>query len=193
MIAVIDTAGNLALRVLEPRASAALTVLLALLLARVAREEAGLLQRGPQGGIVLLQRARDAEADRTGLAGVATALDRDVQIEVAHVIDRAERVEHVHAQDLAREVLLGGAPVDRDRAVAQPDEHARARSLASARGVEARGLAGHRHQRISRVAGFCAACGCSAPASTFSLPSTSRPTGPFGSMPVTAWPTTPSG
>jgi hypothetical protein len=60
MIAVIDTAAIfLALRVLEPGARAALAVLLALLLARVAREEPRPLQRRAQRRVVLLERARD--------------------------------------------------------------------------------------------------------------------------------------
>src|SRR5262245_65414457 len=102
MIAVMFTARKLALRVLEPRPCPALAVLLALLLARVAREEAGLLQSGAQRGVVLLQRAGEAEADRAGLAGVAAPRDGDEQVEVAHVIHRAQRIEHVHAQEIGR-------------------------------------------------------------------------------------------
>src|SRR5258705_1579022 len=103
-----------ALRVLEPRAGAALTVLLALLLACVAGEEAGALQGRAQGRVVLLERARESVADRARLAGVAAAGHGHVEVEVPEAVDGLQRVEHVQAQDLAREVVLDRAAADLD-------------------------------------------------------------------------------
>ena len=53
-----------------------MAVLLALLLARVAREEAGSLELGAQAEIEIAQRAGDAVSQCTGLAGRAAAADR---------------------------------------------------------------------------------------------------------------------
>ena len=55
---------ELALGELEARPGALLAVLLALLLARVARQEAGRLEAMPQLDIELEERAGDAMADR---------------------------------------------------------------------------------------------------------------------------------
>src|SRR5271169_1101938 len=57
-----------ALRELEPLPGARLAGLLAFLLARVASDVAGLLERRPELGLHLLQGARDAVRDRAGLA-----------------------------------------------------------------------------------------------------------------------------
>jgi hypothetical protein len=58
------------------------TDLLALDLACVAGHEAGLAQLGLQGFVVLDQRAGDAQADRTGLAGGAAAGGGDDDVEL---------------------------------------------------------------------------------------------------------------
>src|SRR5581483_2323795 len=52
---------------LEPLAGSSHAVLLALLGARIARHEPRLAQARPKLGVVLDERARDAEAQRTGL------------------------------------------------------------------------------------------------------------------------------
>src|SRR5688572_7664590 len=61
---------------LEALARALLSVLLALLDARIARQEAFLLEPWPQLQVVFDQRARDAEAQGAGLARDAAAGDR---------------------------------------------------------------------------------------------------------------------
>src|SRR6186997_1617988 len=74
----------LALRVLRRLASPLEPVLLALLHARVAREEASLAERRSVGvGVDLEQRPGDAMADRAGLAGHTAALDLDHRVEPA--------------------------------------------------------------------------------------------------------------
>src|SRR6266446_5472434 len=61
------------LRELEPGTRSALPVLLALLDARVARQEAGRLQARPQGRVELDQRPRDAVTHRPGLSRLSAA------------------------------------------------------------------------------------------------------------------------
>src|SRR5215831_1494765 len=73
---------SLAFAELEALARALLPVLLALLDARVARQEAFLLQLRPQFEVVFDQRAGDAEAQRAGLAGDAAAGDRRQHVEL---------------------------------------------------------------------------------------------------------------
>src|SRR3954464_4704315 len=66
---------------LEALARALLSVLLAFLDARVARQEAFLLQSRPQFEVVFHQRPRNAQAQRSGLAGDAAARDGGEYIE----------------------------------------------------------------------------------------------------------------
>src|SRR4051795_3983485 len=67
---------------LEALARALLPVLLAFLDARVARQEAFLLEARPQLEVVLDERAGDAEAQRAGLAGNAPARNRRQDVEL---------------------------------------------------------------------------------------------------------------
>src|SRR5262249_13857785 len=80
--------GRSALRELISRASAALAVLLALLLARVAREEAAALERRAQLLVELLEGARDAVAQRVGLPCDAAAVDARVHVVAAFLAAR---------------------------------------------------------------------------------------------------------
>ena len=73
-------AGRLPLGVLRRLAGLLEAVLAALLLARVAREQPGLLQRGPRVGVERDQRTGDAEPDRAGLAADAAAVERRVDV-----------------------------------------------------------------------------------------------------------------
>src|SRR5262249_23923858 len=70
----------LTLRELEALARPRLSVLLALLHARVAREKAFLAQRPPQRLVEPDERARDSELDRAGLAGETTARGGHVDV-----------------------------------------------------------------------------------------------------------------
>src|SRR5262245_46000866 len=81
-IGQIVTQKRLALRELRSAAGLVQTDLLTLDFARVAGHEAGLAQLGLQGFVVLDQRAGDAQADRTGLAGDAAAGDGDDDVEL---------------------------------------------------------------------------------------------------------------
>src|SRR5690606_15076515 len=110
-----------ALAELEASARGLLAVLLALLLARVARDVPGGLQLGPQVAVGLHQRARDAVADRTGLRGDATTDDRRVHVVLVEQRDLFERLTDDHARGRTREVILIVAIVDRELALAGSD------------------------------------------------------------------------
>src|SRR5574338_2775 len=56
--------------------------LLALDFAGIARDEPRLLERGLQCRVVIDERARDTVADRAGLAGLATAVHVDGDVEI---------------------------------------------------------------------------------------------------------------
>src|SRR5436305_4076151 len=127
--------GELALRELEAGAGAALAVLLALLPARVAREEAGLLETLAQFHVVDLQRAGDAVPDGAGLAARAAAVDDDDDVEAVVRLGQRQRLLDDHLQHFVAEVLVQGAVVDRDRPRALTKVHARRRGLAPSRSV----------------------------------------------------------
>src|SRR5579859_2856411 len=74
------TFGWLALRVLRSLAGPLQAGLLALLLARVAGEEAGLLEDRAELRVALQQRPGQAVGDRAGLAGLAAADDLDAGV-----------------------------------------------------------------------------------------------------------------
>src|SRR6186997_3079207 len=79
---LLTAIGALPLAELEALARALLTVLLAFLDARVARQEAFFLQPRAQLEVVADQRPGDAEAQRAGLAGDAAAGDGRQHVEL---------------------------------------------------------------------------------------------------------------
>src|SRR5690606_18428005 len=99
------------------------TGLLALGHPRVAGEEAGLLQRRAVLDVRGLQRAGDAEAQRTGLAAGAAAVDPREHVELALQAEQHERLVHDLLVDLVREVLVQGPAVDLPLAGAGDDAH----------------------------------------------------------------------
>src|SRR5688572_8156309 len=97
---------GLALRELEAGAGALLSVLLALFHARIAREEAGLLEALAKLGVVNLERARDAVANRTGLPARAAAVHRDDDVELVDRLRQRERLLDDHLQHFIAEVVV---------------------------------------------------------------------------------------
>src|SRR4051794_2404196 len=95
-----------ALRELEPLARTGLAGLLAFLLARVAADMAGLLQRGAQLGIHLLQRAGDTVGDRPGLAGDAATADVRRNIDLLLHVDHEERRVSLLREVFVREIAV---------------------------------------------------------------------------------------
>src|SRR3954469_8683937 len=133
---VVRTADSaLALGELLPASRLVQADLLALDLARVARDEARLRQRGLERGVVLDQRARDAVAHRAGLAGLAAAEHVHLDVERLGVVGELERLAYDHAAGLAGEEDVHGLVVDDDLALARLDEDAGHSVLATARAV----------------------------------------------------------
>src|ERR1700722_7205708 len=78
--------------------------LLALLDARITRQEAAALELGTQVRVGLQQRARNAVAQRSGLSGDTAAVDPRDHIHPRLVADGLERVADHPAQRLTREI-----------------------------------------------------------------------------------------
>src|SRR5689334_19954618 len=157
----------LPLRVLELRAGARLPVLLALLHPRIAGEQAGPLEGLAQLVVELQERARDAVADRACLSGGPAAAHVHDGVELAHRVGQLERLGDHHPQRLAREVVLEGAPVDQDTALAGLQPDAGDGGLAASGSIEAsddsHGTPQRARARLASGSGFWAAWGCSAP------------------------------
>src|SRR5574341_1454916 len=104
---------SLTLAELEPGAGALLSVLLALLDARVARQEAGLLELDAQLGVVLAERSRDRVSDGARLGGHAAAVDRGYDVELVVRLRHRERLLDDLLQGLdASEVVVEPARVE---------------------------------------------------------------------------------
>src|SRR5947207_2254660 len=115
---------SLTLRELEAFAGARLAVLLALLLARVAREQTVGLQRSAQRGFRELQCPGDAMTDRAGLPVGAAAADVDADVKFRRVVGQRERTGGHASQGLGRKVVFKRAAVDGDLAAAGRDADA---------------------------------------------------------------------
>src|SRR5262245_6341367 len=152
---------KLALRELEARASALLPVLLALFHARIAREEPGLLEPLAQLGVVDLQRAGDAVADRAGLPAGTAAVDGNHDVELVGGLGQRQRLLDDHLQHVVAEVLVERPLVDGDLAAALPDVDAGGGRLAPSRPVvfNQSQVIPPRYSETSSRSGFCAACG----------------------------------
>src|SRR5690349_4452278 len=109
----------LTLGILEALAGARLAVLLALLLPRVPREEAGALERRTTLGIRRAQRARDAVPHRLCLRAVPTTSHRGAHVVLVEQLQQLERLAHHHLVRLANEVLVRRPSVHRDLAGAR--------------------------------------------------------------------------
>src|SRR4051794_1658565 len=128
----------LALGELRPLAGLLEAGLLALLDARVARQEAAALELAAQVRIGVEQRAADAVAQRARLRGDAAALHAGHDVHAVRVADRLERLADVALEGRAREEDVERAAVDRVPAGARQEDHARDRGLALAGSAIAR-------------------------------------------------------
>src|SRR5688500_15523063 len=131
-------AKRLPLGELRPLAGLLEAGLLALLLARVAREEAAALELAAQVGVGLDERAGDAVAQRAGLGGRAAAVQRGHDVHARLVAHGLQRLADVALQGGTREVGVQLAAVDRVRAAAGSQDDARDGGLALAGGAVAR-------------------------------------------------------
>src|SRR5215831_10228729 len=137
-----SSAAPSALGVLKALARAGLPVLLALFLARVAREKARLLQTAAPFGIDQAERPRDAVSHRVRLRAVTSARHGGSDVVLIENLDELERLPHDHARGLALEVRVARHAVDGDLTGAglEPD-------------------AGHRSLSLTgRIGGFLSGC-----------------------------------
>src|SRR5205814_1745392 len=112
--------------------------LLALLRARVAREEAPALELAAQVGIGLHERARHTVPEGARLGGHAAAVDAGDHVHALLVARRLERCAHRLLKRGAREEILERPAVHLVLARAGLDDHARDGGLALAGGLVAR-------------------------------------------------------
>src|SRR6266849_361044 len=118
-----------------PRLGAA--IFLALDHARVAGEEAALLERAAQVRLEIHQRLGQAVADRAGLARQTAAGDGAGDVVLPAAVGRDQRLLDQHAQHRPREIDLDVPGIDDDLAGARPDPNSRHRVLALAGGIGA--------------------------------------------------------
>src|SRR5438132_6403042 len=120
-------------RVLRALARLVAAVLLALDLARISGEEAGLLERLAVLAVGEQQGARDAVTQSLGLGGDAAAVD------VRHHVEAVPRVGHLeglidhHPRGLAPEIIIQTPTVDVELPLAGDQSHARDGGLATPR------------------------------------------------------------
>jgi len=123
---------QLAFGELEPLTSALLTVLLALVTARIASEEARLLEALAQLTVELDQGASDSKTDRIGLTRDSTTMGEDQNIELVGHLRDEQGLTHRDTPGFGREILLEGTSVDRNVALSGPEEHTGDRLFAAA-------------------------------------------------------------
>jgi hypothetical protein len=112
----IDDPKFSALGVLELLAGAGLTWLLALFLTSVAGDVASFLEGRLVGLVDADEGAGDAVPDRLGLRRDAATGDVDLYVELTLLRERGKRLHGDDPEDLAREVILERATVDRNDA-----------------------------------------------------------------------------
>jgi hypothetical protein len=119
----------LTLRELEPLTCAFLTVLLALVLTRIARKKTCLLERAAQFGVEFDECASDTEANRPSLTRDTAAVSKNQYVETIRHFDRAQSLQNRDPSRFGREIILEGAAIDGDLSRSRPQEHARNASL----------------------------------------------------------------
>src|SRR5262249_23723145 len=112
-------------------------------LARVARDEAGLLERRAQLRIRRHQRARDPVADGHRLCGDAAALHADVHPVLVLGGRDLEGLMHDHARRLAAEIVRERPRVDHPLAATRLETNTGARGLALPRRPDHLTLSSH--------------------------------------------------
>ena len=122
--AALKESKRLAFGELEPLASALLTVLLALVLARITGEEASLLELGPKFPIKLNQGAGDTETDRIGLTGDTATVGENQNIELVGHLGDEKGLTDRNAPCFRGEVVIEGTTVDGNIALAGAEEYA---------------------------------------------------------------------
>src|SRR5882762_224420 len=124
---------KLALRELEALARALLSVLLAFLHSRIARQKSVFPQRWPQLRIESRNRARQSHAYRPRLSAHAAAMRRHHYVYLVGDIRELQRLDRVMLPRVIRKILFDRAAVHRELPRPRTQEHARHRFLAPSR------------------------------------------------------------
>src|SRR5713226_2188387 len=131
-----DRAGGpqkLSLRELEALTGTLLSVLLAFLHSRIARQEPVFAQRRAQLRIEPRNRPRQTHAHRSRLPAHAAAMGRHHHVHLVGDIREFQRLDRVMLPRVIRKILLHRPAVDRELAGPRTQEHARYRFLAPSR------------------------------------------------------------
>src|SRR6476646_9942401 len=183
---------------LEPLPGAWATRLLPLHGPRIAGQEPGGPALGPVLAVGTHQGPRNPEAQRARLSGLAAPVHVGPHIEGAEGVGGGQRLLDVLHQRGAGEIIAQGAALEVPRAGAGGQIPSGDTGLAATHRLPAEFGGGGHALTLDGVTenglGCCAACGCSAPAYTLSLPrSFCRASEVLGSMPKTAFSMTRSG
>src|SRR5258706_14408410 len=119
----------LPLRELEALARALLSVLLAFFNTRIAGNQSGLLQSGPQVDVIFNQAACDAVANRSCLTGRATAGHVDQHVELGRGFRQVKRLTNNHPVCFVGKVRLESFSVDQEIACTRSQIDSSGRSL----------------------------------------------------------------
>ena len=112
------------------------TSLLALNLASIAGEEAGLLEGAAISRVVGVQRTGDRQAESASLARGATALEVRLDVELALTLNEGEGSLNELLVQLVREVIFQGAAVTGELAGASGHHDAHNGALAASHGLD---------------------------------------------------------
>src|SRR5712664_3075711 len=124
---------KLTLRELEALARALLSVLLAFLHSRIARQKSVLPQRRPQLRIKSRNRPRQSHAYRSRLSANAAAMRRHDHVHLVGDIRELQRLNRVMLPRVIWKILLDRPAVHRELPRPRTKEHARHRLLAPSR------------------------------------------------------------
>src|SRR5712692_2674481 len=100
------------LRELEALARALLSVLLAFLDPRIARDQSRVFQRRPQVAVVLNQSSRNSVTNRSGLARWSAAGNVDQHVELGCRLSQLHRLTNDHPQRLVRKIHIGRSAIN---------------------------------------------------------------------------------
>src|SRR6266404_5607378 len=119
---------KLSLRELEALARALLSVLLAFLDPRIARDQARMFQGRPQVAVVLNQSSRNSVTNRAGLACRSAAGNVDQHVELGRRLSQLHRLTNNHSQRLVRKIHIKRSAINLEvaRAGSQIDSRRRA-------------------------------------------------------------------
>src|SRR5713226_6809421 len=126
---------KLSLRELEALARALLSVLLAFLDPRIARDQSRVFQGRPQVAVVLNQSSRNSVTNRSGLARWSAAGNVHQHVELGCRLSQLHRLTNDHPQGLVRKIHIERSAINLEVARAGPQIYSRRRALASSSSV----------------------------------------------------------